>query len=211
MLRSLSIVSLITVADVECLGRLYEERGGGRHAKFFSNRTEFGVGVNVFGGTRRNVESANVNIRAAAADMQAVRLLLISEVATDYFLLRSAQNQIAIAEENLKAQQHTSRLTHQRVSAGLASSLGSANADVQVATTSSVIPVLDTTVRQSIYAISVLLAKNPGDLLGQLSNEGSRRRSRREFRRECLPPCYGGDRTFGQRKSGCMRRQRKSE
>jgi NodT family efflux transporter outer membrane factor (OMF) lipoprotein len=44
-----------------------------------------------------------------------------------------------------------------------------ANADAQVASTKSAIPVLETSAQQSIYALSVLLARSPGDLVKELS------------------------------------------
>jgi len=125
--------------------------------------------LDVFGGTRRNLESANASIRAARENIRDVQVILVSEVAFDYIQLRGYQEQIAIAEENLKAQQHTAALTHQLLSAGFASALDTANAEAQAATTASAIPVLETSLRQEIYAISVLLGRPPGDLINELS------------------------------------------
>ena len=56
---------------------------------------------------------------------------------------------------------------------GFDSALDVANADSNVATTESQIPVFESEARQSIYALSVLLARPPGDLLEQLSPTGS--------------------------------------
>jgi NodT family efflux transporter outer membrane factor (OMF) lipoprotein len=128
--------------------------------------------MDIFGGTRRNIESANASILAAKENIRDVQVTLISEVALNYIQLRSSQEQIAIAEENLKAQEHTASLTRQRVSAGFASALDTANAQAQVATTASAIPVLETSLRQNIYALSVLLARPPADLVVELSKPG---------------------------------------
>ena len=125
--------------------------------------------VDVFGGVRRDVESANANILAAQENIRDVRVSLVAEVALDYFQLRGFQQQIAVARNNLAAQQHTADITRQKFAAGFVSGLDVANADADVATTASAIPVLETSAQQSIYALSVLLARPPADLLGELS------------------------------------------
>jgi NodT family efflux transporter outer membrane factor (OMF) lipoprotein len=56
---------------------------------------------------------------------------------------------------------------------GFASGLDVANADSTVATTESQIPVFETAAQQSIYALSVLLARPPADLLEQLLPSGN--------------------------------------
>jgi len=129
--------------------------------------------LDIFGGIRRNIESANATIQAAKENIRDVQVTLVSEVALNYMQLRSNQEQIAIAQENLDAQQHTATLTRQRLSAGFASSLDTANAEAQVATTASAIPVLNTALRQNIYALSVLLAHPPAALLEELAQPGS--------------------------------------
>ena len=125
--------------------------------------------LDFFGGQRRNLESANANIQAAMEGIRDVRVSLIAEVALNYIQLRGYQQQIAIAQNNLKAQQHTAEITHKRLNVGFASALDVANADSNVAMTESQIPVFETEAQQSIYALSVLLARPPGDLLEKLS------------------------------------------
>ena len=89
---------------------------------------------------------------------------------------------------------------------GFASALDVANADANVATTEAQIPVFETAAQQSIYALSVLLARPPADLLEQLSPTGNlpsvpaqvpaglpsdllrRRPDIRHPRRSCMPP-----------------------
>ena len=125
--------------------------------------------LDVFGGLRRNVESADANIQAAIEDIRDAQVSLIAEVALNYIQLRGYQQEIVIAQNNLKAQQHTAEITHKRLNVGFASALDVANADADVATTESQIPVFETAAQQSIYALSVLLARPPADLLEQLS------------------------------------------
>jgi len=125
--------------------------------------------LDVFGGLRRNVESAGATVLAAQESARDAQVSLVAEVALNYSQLRGAQQQIIIAQDNLKAQRHTADITRQRFTAGLVSGLDVANADGQVATTEAQIPELETMVRQSIYALSVLLARPPASLVAELS------------------------------------------
>jgi multidrug efflux system outer membrane protein len=125
--------------------------------------------LDVFGGNRRNVESANATIVAQQENLHDVRVTLSAEIALDYIQLRSYQEQIAIAQDNLKSEERTAELTRKKLAAGFVSALDVANAEAQVATTASAIPVLEISATQTIYALSVLLARAPGDLLEQLS------------------------------------------
>jgi len=129
--------------------------------------------IDLFGGQRRNVESADANIQAAIENIRDAQVSLIAEVALNYIQLRGYQQEIAIAQKNLISQNHTADITHRLLNVGFASALDVANADSDVATTESQIPVFESEARQSIYALSVLLARPPGDLLEQLTPTGS--------------------------------------
>jgi NodT family efflux transporter outer membrane factor (OMF) lipoprotein len=129
--------------------------------------------LDLFGGRRRNVESATANVEAAEEGIHGVLVSIIAETALDYIQLRGIQQQIVIAQENLKAQQRTADITRQRFSAGFVGALDVANANAQVATTQSQIPVLETSARQLIYALSVLVARAPGDLVNELAGAGA--------------------------------------
>jgi outer membrane protein, multidrug efflux system len=128
--------------------------------------------LDFFGGTRRSMESADANIQAARDNIHDAQVTVCAEIALDYIQLRSFQEQIAIADDNLKSEQRTAGLTRKRLAAGFVSALDVANAEAQVATTASAIPVLETSARQTIYALSILLARPPGDLVDQLSRPG---------------------------------------
>ncbi len=128
--------------------------------------------IDIFGGLRRNVESANATVEAAIAGISNVQVTIAAEVALDYVQLRGYQQQIAIARKNLQAMQNTALITRQKLGAGFASALDVANAEASVATTEAQIPVFETSARQSIYALSILLGRPPADLLQQLTPTG---------------------------------------
>lgn len=129
--------------------------------------------LDVFGGVRRNVESATANIQATVEGLRDAQVTLVAEVALAYLQLRGAQQQIAVAQENLRAQQHTAEITRQKYAAGFVSGLDVANADASAATTAAQIPGYETTARQAIYTLSVLLARPPAALVEQLTPTGA--------------------------------------
>jgi multidrug efflux system outer membrane protein len=129
--------------------------------------------LDLFGGVRRSVEAATANLEATIDARLNILVTLTAEVAINYANLRSFQEQIAIAQRNLKAQQHSADLTRQRFQGGLVGALDVANAQAQVATTAAQIPVLEQSAQQTIYSLSLLLGREPGALLQELSRSAS--------------------------------------
>jgi multidrug efflux system outer membrane protein len=125
--------------------------------------------LDLFGGIRRGVEAADADLLAAVENRRDVLVTLTAEVALNYINLRTFQQRIAIARQNLGAQEHSANLTRQRFQFGFVSGLDVANADAQVATTAAAIPLLEAQARQSIYSLGVLLGRDPASLLQELS------------------------------------------
>jgi multidrug efflux system outer membrane protein len=125
--------------------------------------------IDVFGGNRRAVEAANADIAAAVEDQRDVLVTLLAEVARNYVDLRGFQRQIAVARENLQAQQQTLELTRNRLRGGVSTELDVAQAQAQVATTASQIPTLEAGARQAIHRLGVLAGAHPMTLAAELS------------------------------------------
>ncbi len=125
--------------------------------------------LDVFGGTRRGVEAADADLLATVENRNGVLVTLAAETAINYINLRGYQQQIQIARDNLKAQQHNAELTRKIYQAGLTGALDTANADAQAANTAAQIPVLESLARQAIYSLSLLIAREPGALLAELT------------------------------------------
>jgi outer membrane protein, multidrug efflux system len=152
----------------------YQRSGGGQAASTGSPNL-FLVGLDaawemdIFGGVRRGIEAADAGVQAAIEDQRGVFVTLAAETALDYVTLRGLQRQIAIAQDNLEAQRRIADVTRKRFQGGFVGKLDVANADALVATTQSQIPVLETSARQTIYSLSVLLGREPAALLAELS------------------------------------------
>jgi NodT family efflux transporter outer membrane factor (OMF) lipoprotein len=124
--------------------------------------------VDVFGGVRRSVEAADADIQASIADLQNVLVSLLGEVARNYVELRGFQRQIAIAEDNAKAQEQTLSLTQAKFKAGLSSDLDVARAEAQVSSTRATIPSFQAAAQQTAHRIAVLTGQAPEALIDEL-------------------------------------------
>jgi NodT family efflux transporter outer membrane factor (OMF) lipoprotein len=146
--------------------------GNGRAADTFQDGLNASWQLDFFGSVRRSIEAADANVVADVESLRNTLITVASEVATDYVNLRAYQQRIRVARDNLGAQRHTTELTRQKFQGGLATALDVANAEAAVANTEATIPPLETSARQSIYALSVLLARPPAALKEELSAPG---------------------------------------
>jgi multidrug efflux system outer membrane protein len=128
--------------------------------------------LDLFGGVRRAVEAADADIAASEEAMRDTLVTLLGEVATDYITLRGSRYRIEIARRNVAVQRQTVEVTKGQFEAGLGTRLALVQAETLLATTEAQIPALETTARQSIHALGVLLGSEPETLLRELSQEG---------------------------------------
>ena len=84
--------------------------------------------LDIFGHVRRAVQADTALVAATIATRQDVLVTLISEVARNYFELRGAQNQLAVARGNVDNQRETLDITLAKFKAGRATELDTARA-----------------------------------------------------------------------------------
>lgn len=125
--------------------------------------------LDLFGGTRRAVEAANAEVGAAEFSRRDVLVTLLAEVARNYIETRGYQQRLAITRQNIQVQTQILDLTRNRFQHGLSSDLDVQQATALLNTTEAEVPSLETGLRQSIYALAVLLGQPPGALLDELS------------------------------------------
>ncbi len=124
--------------------------------------------IDVWGGIRRAVEAAQADIAAADESRRDVLVTLISEVGRNYVELRGFQKRLEIARRNIAAQRDTRDLARSRFAAGLVGELDVAQADSQLASSESVLPLLEAGEAQAAHRLGVLLGQAPGALLAEL-------------------------------------------
>lgn len=150
------------------------ENGGSRSRQtqdLFEIGFDAGWEIDLFGRVRRSVEAAEADIQTSEENRRDVLVSLLAEVARSYIQLRGDQRRVAIAVSNLKSQQKTLELTVGRYEAGLSSELDVAQARAQLATTEARVPELESSARQSIHRLGILLGMEPAALLAELGEE----------------------------------------
>ncbi|MFA7381875.1 MAG: efflux transporter outer membrane subunit [Desulfurivibrionaceae bacterium] len=144
---------------------------GGENVTGSLYRMGFDAGweIDLFGGIRREIEAASADLDAALETRSDLLVSLSAEVANNYLNLRSLQQRLALAHENLRAQEHTAALTRQRFKVGFVSKLDVVRAEALAATTAGQIPLLEAQIRQTIYSLGLLLGGEPATLLAELT------------------------------------------
>lgn len=127
--------------------------------------------LDIFGGTRREIEAAEADIDATVEDERAVLVSLFGEVARSYVDLRGNQRLSAVVRRNIDAARATLDLTHTRLRAGLATELDVARAAALLASTEAPLPRSEAAERVAIHRLGVLLGVQPGDLAAELEEE----------------------------------------
>jgi len=113
---------------------------------------------------RRNVEATTATAQASLADLESARLLAQATLAQDYFLLRTADRQVAMLAEATAAYDKSLRLTQNRYRAGVAQKTDVVQAETQLRQTEA--QLIDAGVQRSQleHAIAVLIGRAPSTL-----------------------------------------------
>ena len=112
--------------------------------------------VDLWGRVRRRVESAQSLQQADADDLEAVRLSIEAEVATDYFTLRALDAEKALLSSNIEVFRKSLELTQNRRVGGIASDLDVAQAETVLKTTQAELPATMLQRAQFEHALAVL-------------------------------------------------------
>ncbi|WP_455813225.1 efflux transporter outer membrane subunit [Pseudomonas graminis] len=132
-----------------------------------------GVGVSweldMWGRLRRAKESSAARVEVSEDLRRAVLLSIQTETASDYFQLRRVQWQQENARQNLAVANHSLKLTTIRMADGVATQLDVAQAQAQVASVESTLPLLEQQQAHLINALSYLLGEQPGALTPRLA------------------------------------------
>jgi len=125
--------------------------------------------IDVFGGKRRAKEAAGAQVSASVFGRRDVLITLLGDVARNYVDLRGYQGRLAIARENIQAQEKSLAITRDRFAKDLASDLDVQQASTVLATTRAEVPTLESSIQTSIHRLEVLLGGQPGTLQAELS------------------------------------------
>lgn len=125
--------------------------------------------IDVFGRVRRSIESAEASLDASVESYRDLLVTLLAEVAFNYIDVRTLQLRIRFAQSNIQTQQGTLQLTTDRLQAQLVPELDVRQAELNLASTESVIPALRIALTQAMNRLGVLLGERPSALHEELS------------------------------------------
>lgn len=117
--------------------------------------------IDLFGRTRRAVESAEASVEASQADANDVRISVVAEVARNYFTLRGAQRELAAREASVDTLQQTLDLVRRRFDAGDAAQADVDAAQARLAAASAGVPGIQARLRAAALGLGVLLGAPP--------------------------------------------------
>jgi multidrug efflux system outer membrane protein len=119
--------------------------------------------ADLFGRYRRSTEAARAQLLGTRDAQQTVILTLVSDVASDYFLLRDLDLQLEIAKDTVQTQEKFIHLAELRLRKGVGTSLDVLQARQVLDTANAQIPDLERQINQTENAISILLGDFPQD------------------------------------------------
>jgi multidrug efflux system outer membrane protein len=121
--------------------------------------------LDIWGRLRRATEAARANLLGAEENRKAVVTTLVSDVATSYFSLRELDYELEISKETLGTRQESLRLIQTRQGGGVATLLDLRQGEQLVDSAAVTIPELLERIEQTENQISLLLGKNPGEVI----------------------------------------------
>jgi NodT family efflux transporter outer membrane factor (OMF) lipoprotein len=117
--------------------------------------------LDFWGRFRRGVESANANLYTALANYDDLLVSLIAEVARTYIQIRTFEQRIAFAKQNIHLQEEAQRIATARYEGGETSELDVTQATSLLKQTEATVPNLEAGLRQTKNALAILLGIPP--------------------------------------------------
>ena len=128
---------------------------------FFSAGFDSSWEVDLWGKLSRSMEAADAEIGVADSDYNSVLLTLLGDVAATYVDLRTYQQRIVVAQQNLKVHERSLELAEARQRAGLAKPLDAAQAKSSLYSTRARLPQLEIGLQTTENRLCVLLGEPP--------------------------------------------------
>jgi NodT family efflux transporter outer membrane factor (OMF) lipoprotein len=131
---------------------------------------EYNVGASVaweldfWGKFRRGIESADASFLGSVAAYDNALVLLAAQVAETYVAIRTAEEQLRVARDNVGLQQRSLRISEARFRGGDVDELDVLQARTQLLSTQATIPQVEIGLQQARNAMSTLLGRPPGGL-----------------------------------------------
>lgn len=127
--------------------------------------------IDIFGRVRNTIDAADADIDAAGARYNELLVTLLGDVAGSYVRIRTLQQRVKFATENLRIQEESLRIAQARFDAGAVSELDVAQARSNLERTRAAIPLLRRETQRSANRLCVLMAESPWRIERDLESE----------------------------------------
>ena len=118
----------------------------------------------IWGRFRRAVEAADANLDASVEEYDAILVCLIAEVVTAYVDIRTFEQRLEYARQNVRTQQGSFQMAKTRAEEGKTDNISVYLAESNLDATEASIPTLNTGLRQANNRLCTLLGRPPVDL-----------------------------------------------
>jgi NodT family efflux transporter outer membrane factor (OMF) lipoprotein len=125
--------------------------------------------IDIFGKYRRQIEAARDDVRAAAAQRNAVLVAVIADVARAYIDLRGFQARSAALHASIRVLQQSLNIVNERFQRGITNELDVTLATRELDTLNAQVAPLDAQIKAAQYTLATLLGQYPEDLVGELT------------------------------------------
>ncbi len=129
--------------------------------------------VDFWGRFSRQVESASAELDASVANYDGALVSMVSQAANNYVLIRTYQERIEVARDNIKLQAESLRIAQAKFDAGDVSELDVDQAESLLNNTKATLSSLEVSLQQFKNALAVLLGNPPQEFNGLLRKKGS--------------------------------------
>ena len=131
--------------------------GGGDSDTFYSVGADLTWELDVLGGVRRSIESADAGLQAVEESYRDFMVLLIAEVARNYLDVRTVEERIVLAKQNIENQKGSLKLANDRFDAGLAPKQDITQAQTNLSDTQAFLPQLRQQRTTTVNRLAILL------------------------------------------------------
>ena len=129
--------------------------------------------IDVWGKIRRSIEADRAAYLGTVASYDDALVTVISDVASTYVNIRTAEERLRVAARNVETQKESLRVASVQFKYGETSELDVKQAATLLAQTQAQIPNLQNSLRQSKNGLAVLLGITPYEVDGRLGGEGA--------------------------------------
>jgi NodT family efflux transporter outer membrane factor (OMF) lipoprotein len=138
--------------------------GGGGESNLLLIPFDFSYQVDLWGSLHRGVRAAAETAQASAAQLESIKLLYQSDLASDYFGLHGIDGDVDLLERTVASYEEYLTLTRNRFNGGVATGGDVAQAETQLDTTKAALIDLAIARVQFEHALAILIGKPPSAL-----------------------------------------------